>query len=242
MSMHIFEFNNLKFAVFDDVYEPAEDSFLLAKYAMRLKGNILELGSGCGLASISNAKSNPKNHVLAVDINKSAVDNAKHNAKMNNIKNIKISKSNLFSNVRGRFNYIIFNPPYLPTTKNQKLKTNLNFAFDGGASGNKVIDKFLKEVDKYLKPNGRALMVVSSLNLDVLEIPSKTFWGLEPSRGQKGFRERVKHASAGASGSLPPYGLEKIKSPVKNDFQLKILDEESFFFEKLYLLQLCRRC
>ncbi len=197
MSMHTFEYNNMRFAVFVNVYEPAEDSFLLTKHAAKLKGDILEIGCGCGVAAIVNAKENIKNKITAVDINEDAIRNSKYNTKLNNIKSIKFLKSNLFSNVHGKFDYILFNPPYLPTTKNEKLKSNLNLAFDGGASGRKIIDKFLKQFDKYLKPGGSVLLIVSSLNH-----PEHT---------------------------------------IKKDLQVTVIEEESFFFEKLYLLQLSRK-
>ena len=159
-----FFFKKLKIAVFDEVYEPAEDSFMLAKHTHRLKGRILEIGCGTGIVSINNAKLNQRNRVLAVDINKRAIENTKHNSKINKIKNIRTIHSNLFSKVRGKFDHIIFNPPYLPTTQEEKLKTKLNFAYDGGKYGRKTIDKFLKSFGKHLKKSGNAFLIHSSLN------------------------------------------------------------------------------
>lgn len=162
--MHHFKYYLLKFTVFDDVYEPAEDSFILAKHAKKLKGKILEMGCGTGIVSLVNAKTNSKNEVIGVDINKSAVKNADYNKKQNRIENITFFQSDLFSSIQGKFDYILFNPPYLPTTPNEKLKNNLNYAFDGGKTGNKIISVFLKQFEKYLNSKGAILVLLSSLN------------------------------------------------------------------------------
>ncbi|MBU0586591.1 methyltransferase [Candidatus Micrarchaeota archaeon] len=157
------EFENIKLEIFPEVYEPAEDSFLLAKYAKTLNGDVLEIGCGCGIASLACAKSNSKNSVLGVDINPKAVSNSAHNAALNKIKNALFIQSNLFSNVNGKFDAIMFNPPYLPTTKKEKLKDNLNYAFDGGKTGRETTDIFISSVKSFLKPHGVVLQVESSL-------------------------------------------------------------------------------
>ncbi len=50
---------------------------------------------------------------------------------------------NLFEPVKDRkFDVILFNTPYLPTENDEVLDDNLNYAFDGGLDGRKVIDFF----------------------------------------------------------------------------------------------------
>lgn len=188
--------------VFPSVYEPAEDSFLLARHAIKLKGRILEIGCGSGIVALSNAKQNPKNEVVGVDINSDAVNCASKNAKLNNIKNVKFMKSNLFSELSEsmKFNVILFNPPYLPTTPQEKVIGKLNAAFDGGRDGRKVFDKFLSQFDKYLGSNGIVLLIQSSLN-----------------------------------------NLKKTEQILeKKGFKIEILESESFFFERLYLLKIVK--
>jgi release factor glutamine methyltransferase len=75
-------------------------------------------------------------------------------------------ESNLFGAVKKteKFDLILFNPPYLPTTNSERVSGPLNAAFDGGRGGRKVLDEFLKEFDKHLKPNGTLLLIQSSLN------------------------------------------------------------------------------
>jgi len=149
----------------DDVYPPSDDSFLLADYARHLKGSILEIGCGSGIATLACAKSSPDNLVLGVDISGSAVKCAKQNADKNLITNALFMTSDLFSQVGGqKFDAIMFNPPYLPTEEGERLKDPLNAAFDGGKDGRAVLDKFLGEFDHYLKPGGTLLLIHSSLN------------------------------------------------------------------------------
>jgi release factor glutamine methyltransferase len=193
------EYDGLKFEIFPSVYEPAEDSFLLAKHAKKLRGRILEIGCGCALASLVNAKQNPRNNVLGVDINAEAVRCAAENAKKNRIKNARFFVSDLFSAIpkNEKFDAIIFNPPYLPTTKSEKLKGKINAAFDGGNDGRKILDRFLNEFERYLKSDGVILLIHSSLN-----------------------------------------DLEKTKRKLtEKGFKIEILEEERFFFEKIYVLR-----
>ena len=148
------------------VYPPSEDSFLLAQAALKLRGKVLEIGSGCGICSIAAAKASKKNTVTGVDINPSAVACSKENAAANNAKNCTFFVSNLFSKVpKGeKFDAILFNPPYLPTAEDEKLKNSQeNAAYDGGKSGMRTISRFLKDAHAFLSPKGSILIVATSL-------------------------------------------------------------------------------
>lgn len=148
----------------EDVYPPADDSLMLADAASELRGMILEVGCGCGIASLACAK-NGRSQVLGMDINPSAVRCAAENAALNNVRDATFIKSDLFSGVGGlRFDAIIFNPPYLPTKEAERIKGPLNHAFDGGDDGRKALGRFLEKFDNYLKPSGLLLLVQSSLN------------------------------------------------------------------------------
>lgn len=150
--------------IFDSVYEPAEDSYLLAKYVEKYaKGKtILDVGTGCGIQAIIAAKNGAKK-VVGIDKNPDAIENARLNAKQNNA-NCEFFLSDLFSNVNEKFDLIIFNPPYLPTTHEEKIKGPLNLAFDGGVTGRETLELFLKQYKNYLNENGFALVLESSLS------------------------------------------------------------------------------
>ena len=156
------------------VYEPREDSFLLAKYVRKYaKGKVLDMGTGSGVQADS-ALEKTKD-VLAVDIDKEAVEEVKK-------KGIKAKVSDLFSNVDGKFDLIIFNPPYLPDEEKYK-----DVALDKG----KVIERFFSQAKKYLKKDGKILIVVSSLTGDIKRIMRKNGFKFKCLEEKKFFFEKL---------------------------------------------------
>ena len=145
----------LNIKVFDGVYEPREDSYFLASVAKDLKGSVLEIGVGTGIVCLHASLNN--NYIEGVDINPIAVKNARYNAKINGIKGV-FYVSDMFERIEGQFDYILFNPPYLPE-EGQK-----DIALDGGKDGNKLIDVFIKEYKQYLSEKGKAYLLASSIN------------------------------------------------------------------------------
>jgi len=138
------------------IYEPREDSILLEKYVKKYaKGYVLDIGTGSGIQAISVAKNKNVNSVLALDVQKEVVEYCKKNIKN---KKIKFLVSDLFENVNGKFDTIIFNPPYLP--EDIKVK---DLTFEGGKKGYEVIEKFLNKANNFLKTNGIILIIFSSL-------------------------------------------------------------------------------
>lgn len=93
------------------------------------------------------------------------MDCAKINSELNEINPEKLSfkTSDLFKNIDEKFDVILFNAPYLPTSDEEKLEKYLNYAFDGGTDGREVLDKFLDEVTNYLNENGTVQILQSSL-------------------------------------------------------------------------------
>lgn len=138
------------------MYKPREDSFLLEKYVKRLaKGRVLDLGTGTGIQAIAAAKSRKVSEVVAADIDKEVVCQCRLNI---NNKRIQFIVSDLFRNVKEKFDTIIFNPPYLPQDKNID-----DSALYGGKKGFEIIARFFSKVNRYLNKNGIILIVFSSL-------------------------------------------------------------------------------
>ena len=136
------------------IYKPREDSELLKSVIKEYsKGFVLDMGTGTGILAQEVAKT--ANKVLAVDINKTAIEYCKKNIKD---ERITFRKSNLFKNIKEKFDLIIFNPPYLPEDKNVK-----DIALDGGKHGYELIERFLKKSKNHLKSNGKILLLYSSL-------------------------------------------------------------------------------
>ena len=71
----------------------------------------------------------------------------------------------MFSGIRKEhiFDLMIFNPPYLPTSEEEKVPGWLNYAFDGGVDGRASLRPFLKKPAVTLHREGRYLLLVSSL-------------------------------------------------------------------------------
>lgn len=162
-------FGTLRISIAPTVYEPAEDSFLLATYASSISGGkkILEMGCGTGIVSLAAAHADAGNEVTGADINPAAVECAKGNAEQNGMKNCKFIQSDLFASLpaASKFDFILFNPPYLPTTREEKLALgDENAAYDGGESGLETFYRFASQARAHLATRGRVATISTSLN------------------------------------------------------------------------------
>lgn len=163
------------------IYEPAEDSFLLQKYVKKhAHGKVLDMGTGSGIQALT-ALEKTKD-VLAVDIHPSAV-------KLLKKKGINAKISDLFSNVKGKFDLIIFNPPYLPADKREDADSARSTT--GGKKGYELIEKFLKQAKKFLKKDGKILIVFSSLTGNVLGLFKKYGYEFKKLEEKKVFMETL---------------------------------------------------
>jgi ribosomal RNA small subunit methyltransferase A len=153
------------FYVFPEVYEPSDDSFLIARHLAVTPGQrILDMGTGCGLLGVLAALKGGV--VTAVDVNPVAVECSTLNARINCVLDRFESRfSDLFNSLGcGRYELVVFNPPYLPEDEDDIGDGLLEKAWRGGRSGSEVIERFLASVDDHLSPNGQVMMVLSSLS------------------------------------------------------------------------------
>ena len=155
-------FKNLVFEICDQVYEPSEDSFLFAENLKVEKDDfVLDLGTGSGILAI--LASQKAHCVFSVDINPFAVRCAKANAKNNNAQNkmvfVQADMFSVFYEVK--FDLVLFNAPYLPSEGEDNSWIARSWA--GGASGRQIIDRFIADVSDFLVPDGRVLMMQSTL-------------------------------------------------------------------------------
>ncbi|MBO6122949.1 MAG: methyltransferase [Methanobrevibacter sp.] len=148
----------------DNVYNPAEDSYLLADNLEISEGqSVLEIGTGSGIVAMYASRLTDK--ITVTDINFDACELARRNFRDNGIEGIEILFGNLFEPVKERkFDVILFNTPYLPTEDDEVIDDTINYAFDGGVNGRKVIDLFLNEVGNHLNDGGIVQLIQSSLS------------------------------------------------------------------------------
>ena len=135
---------------------------------------VLDLGTGSGIQA-QEAKRLEAN-VLASDINPKCV---KHVSNLG----IKTIQSNLFENIKEKFDLIIFNPPYLPEEPLEPEDSKLSTT--GGKKGNEILIKFLKQAKQHLNKNGKIIIVFSSLTPKVDETLKKLNYNFKKLDEQK---------------------------------------------------------
>lgn len=163
-----FTFNNLHIYSHTEVYNPAEDTFLLLESIdISKQDTVFEIGTGCGIIALYCAQKGAK--VLCSDINPYAIDLVKKSYKHNKEKikgSLEIRKGSLFDVLRihEQFSLIVFNPPYLPTSENEIIGGSGWFdkAVSGGKTGLEITNKFLSKLSDHLVDDGRAFIIFCS--------------------------------------------------------------------------------
>lgn len=142
----------------DQVYQPAEDSRLLAETAAERVGDgdlVLDVGTGSG--HVAAVAEDAGADVVGVDLNPLACRDARDSG-------IPVVQANLTDPFRdGVFDAVLFNPPYLPTPPEDERDDWMEYALSGGEDGRAVIEPFLDGVGRVLAPAGRVLLLVSTL-------------------------------------------------------------------------------
>ncbi len=141
-----------------DIYSPREDSFLLidALSSMDLTGReLLDMGTGSGILAFYCAMKGA--HVTAADIDQDSVNFVAKTSQKLNLE-VRTLLTDLFSNIVGEFDTIVFNPPYLDSNEISDRTV------DGGRRGKMVIMKFLDALPNFLRRGGHCYILMSSLN------------------------------------------------------------------------------
>lgn len=120
------------------VYQPAEDTFLLADTLFRhMKHELIVLEIGCGSGYITEFI---KKHfdpllLISTDVNVDAAKSVKTNAD--------VIVTDLMSGIRIDVDVVVFNPPYVPTPSEEINVGGITAAWAGGIEGVEVINRFL---------------------------------------------------------------------------------------------------
>jgi release factor glutamine methyltransferase len=140
------------------IYSPGDDTFLMLEALCSIpveKKEVLDVGTGSGILGLFAALNGAT--VTATDTNKHALAHAREAAQTLGV-SLNAVISDLFSSVKGRFDLVLFNPPYLPSSSVEDR------AVDGGKQGASLTRRFLKNLKENLNSNGSALLLLSSQN------------------------------------------------------------------------------
>jgi release factor glutamine methyltransferase len=141
----------------------------LAKKKPEIK--IFDVCCGSGNLGLLIAKTIPNATIFSSDLSYEAVELTNENIAFLNLgKQVKAFPSDLFSSFESdeyieNIDVIICNPPYISTSKVQKMDLEIAqnepvMAFDGGMIGMKIIQKLIREAPKFLKKGGWVIFEV----------------------------------------------------------------------------------
>lgn len=163
-------FYGLDFYVDKNVLSPRPETELLVEEVIKTvnsselkKVNILDLCTGSGaIAVVLAKKTNAK--ITASDVSESALDVAKKNAAAHDA-NVKFVSSDLFKNIKGKFDYIVSNPPYIKTQdilalEDEVKKNDPYIALDGGEDGLYFYREIARLAPEFLNKNGKLFLEI----------------------------------------------------------------------------------
>jgi release factor glutamine methyltransferase len=144
------------------VYAPSDDTFLLLGALGNARGRAIEIGTGSGIVAIYLARMGLD--VVATDVNPHALVLARANARQNGAA-VEAVRADMFEGIRGSFDTIAFNPPYLPTGPQDVTGDRwLDASVNGESDGQHFIRRFLSGLRERLSGRGRAYVISSSLS------------------------------------------------------------------------------
>ena len=155
------EFMGLRFKVTPDVLIPRQDTETLVEEVMRYLHDGMHLldmctGSGCILLSLLKYSNDCEG--TGCDISEPALKVAEENAKELSL-NASFVQSNLFENISGKYEFIVSNPPYIPTGVIPTLMEEVRdhepvSALDGREDGLYFYREIVEKAGEYLYPGG----------------------------------------------------------------------------------------
>lgn len=143
----------------ETVYQPAEDSKLLADTALEYADAgdwVLDVGTGSGyIAHRFGEKTEAR--IVGSDLNPNACQQARDAG-------VPVVRADQLTPFReDAFDVVVFNPPYLPTDPDREWDDWMEEALSGGENGRAVIEPFLDDLRRVLAPDGDAFLLISSL-------------------------------------------------------------------------------
>lgn len=161
------EFMGFKFKVNENVLIPRQDTEILVEEAVnRLKPSmrVLDMCTGSGCIAVSLKRLARDIEVTAADISSKALAVAIENAELNSA-DIEFIQSDLFENVRGKFDIIVSNPPYIPSETVDLLMEEVReheprLALDGMSDGLHFYRLIVRESTRFLEDKGFLMLEI----------------------------------------------------------------------------------
>lgn len=133
--------------------ELVENAIRYAKEIFNGNAKILDIGCGSGAIGLTLKQKLPNSQVDLIDISEKALEVTRENAKELNLE-VNIYQSDLFSNVKDKYDIIISNPPYIREDEEieEIVKNNEpHLALYGGKDGLDYYRRILKDVNEHIK-------------------------------------------------------------------------------------------
>jgi release factor glutamine methyltransferase len=154
------EFMGLEFEVNGDVLIPRQDTETLVEEVLKYceDRSVLDMCTGSGCIIISLAKLGKLRHAVGVDLSEKALAVAARNADKHRV-TVELLQSNLFDCVKGCFDIIVSNPPYIPSGDIEDLMPEVRdfeprMALDGSGDGLGFYRCISRAAMEHLNPNG----------------------------------------------------------------------------------------
>lgn len=148
-------FHGRKIVILRNVFAPVPwDYNLLARTVLKEvkeTDKVLDIGTGCGIQAILAASRST--NVTATDVNPFAVKCAKLNIRLNKLSSrVKVIESDLFENVKGKFDLIVFDPPFRWSEPRDIWERSC------ADKDYRTLKKFFEKVAKHLNNGGRMVI------------------------------------------------------------------------------------
>lgn len=122
-----------------------EGTEFLLRSLPELKGRVLDFGCGCGIIGAAIKHRSPDAVVELLDASAIAVRSARLTLEANSMSDARVYASDGFSEVEGRFDAIVSNPPF----------------HRGVGTDYEVVERMILSAESYLNPDGRLFIVAN---------------------------------------------------------------------------------
>ena len=133
---------------------------------------VIDLCTGSGCIAAACAFAFPEAQVVATDLSPAALSVAGRNVRRLGLsRRVELRREDLFAGVRGKFDLIVANPPYVPAGACDSLPCEYRheprLALAAGADGLAVASRILKEAPRYLAEDGLLALEVGEVAGDL---------------------------------------------------------------------------